>query len=190
MEIPNIELILENKSNTNFSLLNNYINNYVDTDKNISFTKNDKVNFIKKLEHNENNYYNIIRNIDIINYIEITGPLNEPNYLSSNHNTRLNDIYQKIKYIDFEIGDQLITRIYLENKICEIITNNYFFTIHINLKELFYNYDFLPLLSLVYNDVVFKISSNYNNYDVYLGGSIISSPIRKSIIGTKFEIKL
>jgi len=188
MEIPNIELILENKSNTNFSLLNNYINNYVDTDKNISFTKNDKVNFIKKLEHNENNYYNIIRNIDIINYIEITGPLNEPNYLSSNHNTRLNDIYQKIKYIDFEIGDQLITRIYLENKICEIITNNYFFTIHINLKELFYNYDFLPLLSLVYNDVVFKISSNYNNYDVYLGGSIISSPIRKSIIGTKFEI--
>jgi hypothetical protein len=188
MEIPNIELILENKSNTTFTLVNNYINNYVDTDKNISFIKNEKVNFIKKLEHNENNYYKIIRNIDLINCIEITGPLNGPNYLSSNHSSRLNDIYQKIKYIDFEIGDKLITRIYLENKICEIITNNYFFTIHINLKELFYNYDFLPLLSLVYNEVVFKINSYYTNYDVYLGGSIISLPIRSSLIETRFEI--
>lgn len=44
------------------------------------------------------------------------------------------------------------------------------------------------MLSLVYDDVVFKINSYYTNYDVYVGGSIISSPIRSSLIGTKFEI--
>lgn len=188
MEIPNIELILENKSNTTFPLLYDYINKNVNTTKDISFTENDKINFIKKLEPNENNYYKIIRNIDLIDSIEITGHLNEPNYLSSNHSSRLNNVYEKIKYIDFEIGDILITRIYLQNKICEISTNNYFFTIHINFKELFYNYDYLPLLSLVYNDVSFKINSYYTNYDVYVGGSIISYPIKNSLIGTKFEI--
>jgi hypothetical protein len=188
MEIPNIELILENKSATTFPLLYDYINKNVNTTKDISFTENDKINFVKKLEPNENNYYKIIRNIDLIHSIEITGQLNEPNYISSNHSSRLNNIYEKIKYIDFEIGEHLITRIYLQNKICQISTNNYFFTIHINLKELFYNYDFLPLLSLVYNDVSFKINSYYTNYDVYIGGSIISSPIRSSLIRTTFEI--
>jgi len=188
MEIPNIELILENKSNTTFPLLYDYVNKNVDNNKDISFTENDKINFVKKLEQNENNYYKIIRNIDLIHSIEITGNLNGPNYLSTNHSTRLNDIYQMIKSIDFEIGEQLITRIYLQNNTCKIITNNYFFTIHINLKDLFYNYDFLPMVPLVYHEIVFKINSSYTNYDVYLGGSIISSPIRSSLIGTKFEM--
>jgi hypothetical protein len=187
MEIPNIELILENKSATTFPLVSNYINKNIDSSK-INFTENEKISFIKKLESNENNYYKIIRNIDLIDCIEITGQLNEPLTISSSHNSRLNNVYEKIKSIDFEIGDCLITRIYLQNKICKISTNNYFFTIHINLKELFYNYDFLPLLSLVYHDVVFKINSYYTNYDVYLGGSIISSPIRSSLIGTRFEL--
>ena len=188
MEIPNIELILENKSNTTFPLLYDYVNKNVNTTKDISFTENDKINFIKKLEPNQNNYYKIIKNIDLIHSIEITGNLNGPNYLSTNHSTRLNDIYQMIKFIDFEIGEQLISRIYLQNNICKIITNNYFFTIHINLKDLFYNYDFLPILPLVYHEIVFKINSYYTNYDVYVGGSIISYPIRNSLIGTKFEI--
>ncbi len=38
MEIPNIELILENKSNTTFPLLYDYINKNVNTTKDISFT--------------------------------------------------------------------------------------------------------------------------------------------------------
>jgi hypothetical protein len=187
MEISNIELLLENTSNTTFPLVSQYIDRNLKSSS-INFTENDKINFIKKLERNENNYYKIIRNIDLIHCLEITGQLNEPQYLSSTHNSRLNNVYEKIKSIDFEIGEQLITRIYLQNKICEISINNYFFTIHINFKELFYNYNFLPLLPLVYNDVVFKINSYYTNYDVYIGGSIISSPIRSSLIGTRFEI--
>ncbi len=187
MEIPNINLILENGSNNNFPLVSKYINGNLEPSF-FKFTEDDKINFIKKLEPNENNNYKITRNIDLIHSIEITGQLNEPLSLSSSHVSRLNNIYRKIKSIDFEIDDNIITRIYLENKICEIYTNNYFFTIHINLKQLFYNYDYLPILSLVYNDVSFKINSYYSNYDVYVGGSIISSPIRSSLIGTKFEI--
>lgn len=101
MEIHNIELILENKSATTFPLVCNYINKNINNTKEINFTENEKISFIKKLEPNENNYYKIIRNIDIIHSIEITGILNESNYLSSNHSSRLNNVYEKIKSIDF-----------------------------------------------------------------------------------------
>jgi hypothetical protein len=190
MEIPNVELLLDNKSNREFSLVSEYINrntSAISIIESLKFTENDKVNFIKKVDL-VNNSFEISTNIDFLNCIEITGQLDEPQYLSSTHSSKLNEVYKKIKSIDLEIGETLITRIFLHNKICEIQTNNYFFTIHINLKELFYNYDFLPIISLVFNQVKFTINSYYSNYDIYIGGSIISSPFRNSLIGTKYEI--
>ena len=187
MEVPNIELLLENKSNIVFPLVSKHIDGNL-LSSSIKFTENDKIYFIKKIEPIENNSFEITRNIDLLHCIEITGQLNEPHFLSSSHSTRLNKVYDKIKSIDFEIGGNLITKIYLQNKICKIQTNNYFFTIHINLKELFYNYDFLPIIALVFNDVKITINSYYSNFDVYVGSSIISSPIRSSLIGTRFEI--
>jgi hypothetical protein len=192
MEITNIELLLDNKSNTEFPLVSEYINRNTSTFFNpesvsSKFTENDKVNFIKKVEL-VNNSFEIPTNIDLLHSIEITGLLDRPIILSTSHHERLNEVYKKIKSIDFEIGGTLITKIYLHNKICEIQTNNYFFTIHINLKELFYNYDFLPIISLVFNQVKFTINSYYSNYDIYVGGSIISSPFRNSLIGNRYEI--
>jgi hypothetical protein len=190
MEIPNIELLLDNKSNIEFPLVSEYINrntSVISITESLKFTENDKVNFIKKVDL-VNNSFEIPINIDFLNCIEITGQLEEPQYLSSTHSCKLNEVYKKIKSIDFEIGGNLFTRIYLQNKICEIQINNYFFTIHINLKKLFYNYDFLPIISLVFNQVKFTINSYYSNYDIYIGGSIISSPFRNSLIGIKYEI--
>ena len=199
MDLPNIELLLENNSNTDFPLVNQYINGNLSsifnpervstnfTPQRVSLTENDKVNFIKKVDTVDNSF-EIPTNIDLLHSIEITGSLYRPILLSHSHHTRLNEIYHKIKSIDIEIGGILITKIYLENKICEIHTNNYFFTIHINLKELFYNYDFLPIISLVFNNVKITINSFSSIFDCYVAGSIISSPIRNSLIGTKFEI--
>lgn len=188
MDLPNIELLLENNSNTKFPLVSQYINGNLSSIFNPEkISENDKVNFIKKVDI-VNNSFEIPTNIDFLDSIEITGLLYRPVFLSTSHHTRLNEIYNKIKSIDFEIGGNLITKIYLENKICEIHTNNYFFTIHINLKELFYNYDFLPIIALVFNDVKITINSYSSNFDCYIAGSIISSPIRSSLIGTKFEI--
>ena len=184
MDISNIELLLENNSNNVFPLVSQYIDGNLSS---IEYKETDKVNFIKKVNI-VNNSFEITKNIDFLHYIEITGLLNEPILLSTSHNTRLNEIYNKIKSIDLEIGGTLITKIYLQNKICEIHTNNYFFTIHINLKELFYNYDFLPIIALVFNDIKITINSYSSNFDCFVAGSIISSPIRTSLIGTKFEI--
>jgi hypothetical protein len=184
MDISNIELLLENNSNNVFPLVSQYIDGNLSS---IKYKETDKVNFIKKVNI-VNNSFEITKNIDFLHSIEITGLLNEPILLSTSHNTRLNEIYNKIKSIDLEIGGTLITKIYLQNKICEIHTNNYFFTIHINLKELFYNYDFLPIIALVFNDIKITINSYSSNFDCFVAGSIISSPIRTSLIGTKFEI--
>jgi hypothetical protein len=97
----------------------------------------------------------------IISAIEITGKFENQN--------RMSEIYNKIKWFEIEIGGEIITRIYLENDICEIISNNYFYTIHIPLDKILYNVGFIPVISLPYHDIKIHVR-NYgqDNFDFYL----------------------
>jgi hypothetical protein len=116
--------------------------------------------FIKKIEM-VNNCYQVPRIMDVISAIEITGKFENQN--------RMSEIYNKIKWIEIEIGGEIITRIYLENNIYEIISNNYFYTIHIPLDKILYNTGFIPVISLPYHDI--KIHIKYYgqvNFDFYL----------------------
>ena len=79
----------------------------------------------------ENNCYEVPRIMDIVSAIEITGKFERGSTIA--------DIYSKIKSIDIEIGGEIITRIYLQNNICEITANNYFYTIYIHCKYNFKN---------------------------------------------------
>jgi hypothetical protein len=121
-----------------------------------------------------NNCYEVPRTFDILCGIEITGKF-------ENRNT-IHDIYYKIKSINIEIGGEIITSIYLQNDICEIMSNDYFYTIHIPFENIFYNIGFIPVIHLRFNDMKIHIVHNEGysgNYDFYLLGAILNSNSRK-----------
>lgn len=171
MSSANIELNIETKSSEDFPMVAQYLNKEIGI---INLKEEDRTFFIKKIEMVDN-YYEVPRTMDIISAIEITGKFERDSNISN-----ISDIYNKIKSIDIEIGDEIITKIYLQNNICNISSNNYFYTIHIPLDNILYNIGFIPIISLPYHDI--KIHVKYygqNNFDFYLLGAVLNSNIRR-----------
>jgi hypothetical protein len=170
MSSPIQELNIETKSSEDFPLVTLYLNKEIGI---IPIKQEDKSSFIKKIEM-VNNCFEIPKTIDILCGIEITGKF-------ENGNT-IHDIYSKIKSINIEIGDEIITSIYLQNDICEIMSNNYFYTIYIPFENIFYNIGFIPVIHLRFHDIKIHIVHNEGysgDYDFYILCSILSSSNRK-----------
>jgi hypothetical protein len=170
MSSANIELNIETKSSEDFPMVALYLNKEIGV---ITIKEEDRTFFIKKIEM-ENNCYEVPRTIDILSAIEITGKFERGSNIA--------DIYKKIKSIDIKIGDEIITKIYLQNNICDISANNYFYTIHIPLDNILYNIGFIPIVSLRFHEI--KIHIVHNNgysgeYDFYLLGAVLNSVIRR-----------
>jgi len=162
------ELNIETKSSEDFPMVAQYLNNKIGL---ITIKEEDCSFFIKKIEMH-NNCYEVSKTMDIISAIEITGKFE--------NRTSITDVYNKIKSIDIEIGDEIITRIYLQNDICEITANNYFYTIHIPLNNILFNIGFIPVISLRYHDIKIHVR-NYgqDSLDFYLCGAVLNSDIRR-----------
>ena len=170
MSSANLEMICETKSSEDFPMVALYLNNEIGL---ISIKEEERLFYNKKIEM-VNNCYEVPTTMDILSGIEITGKFE--------NGSNILDIYSKIKSIDIEIGGEIITRIYLQNEICDITSNNYFYTIHIPLDNIFYNIGFIPIVSLRYHEIKIHIIHNEGHtckYDFYILGSILSSDIRR-----------
>jgi hypothetical protein len=172
------ELNIETKSSEDFPIVAQYLNKEICP---IFIKEEDKTFFIKKIEMS-NNCYEVPRTMDIVSAIEITGKFE--------NRTSITEIYSKIKWIDIEIGGEIITRIYLKNEICEIMANNYFYTIHIPFDKIFYNIGYIPVYALKYQEVRIHIIQAYgqHEYDFYMLGAILNPSIRENYFQNKTEI--
>ena len=172
------ELNIETKSSEDFPMVAQYLNKEICP---ILIREEDRTFFIKKIEM-LNNCYEVPRTMDIVSAIEITGKFE--------NRTSITEIYSKIKWIDIEIGGEIITRIYLKNEICEIMANNYFYTINIPFDKIFYNIGYIPVYALKYQEVRIHIIQAYgqHEYDFYMLGAILNPSIRENYFQNKTEI--
>ena len=166
------ELNIENKSSEDFPMVAQYLNKEIEM---INLKEEDRTFFIKKIEM-LNNCYEVPRTMDIVSAIEITGKFE--------NRTSITDVYNKIKWIDIEIGGEIITRLHLKNDICEIMSNDYFYTIHIPLDKILYNVGYIPVYALKYQEIRIHIIQAYgqDEYDFYMLGAILNPSIRENIL--------
>ena len=170
MSSANLELNIETKSSEDFPMVALYLNKEIGI---FNLKEEYRTFFIKKIEM-VNNCYEVPRTMDIISAIEITGKFE--------NGSNISNIYKKIKSIDIEIGSEIITRIYLQNNVCNISANNYFYTIHIPLDNILYNIGFIPIVSLRFHELKINIIHNdgfTGEYDFYLLGAVLNSDIRR-----------
>ena len=172
------ELNIETKSSEDFPMVAQYLNKKIP---HIFIREEDKTFFIKKIGM-ENNCYEVPRTMDIVSAIEITGKFE--------NRTSITDVYNKIKWIEIEIGGEIITRVHLKNDICEIMSNDYFYTIHIPFDKIFYNIGYIPVYALKYQEVRIHIIQAYgqHEYDFYMLGAILNPSIRENYFQNKTEI--
>ena len=172
------ELNIETKSSEDFPMVSQYLNKEICP---IFLKEEDRSFFIKKIEM-ENNYYEVPKTMDIVSAIEITGKFE--------NRTSITDVYNKIKWIEIEIGGEIITRVHLKNDICEIMSNDYFYTIHIPFDKIFYNIGYIPVYALKYQEVRIHIIQAYgqHEYDFYMLGAILKPSIRENYFQNKTEI--
>jgi hypothetical protein len=188
MSSANIELLLllETQSTQAFPMVANYLNKELGQ---TTIKEREKSNFIMKIDM-VNNCFEVPRTMDILSAIEITGAFTEPELLSTTRETRLSEIYSRIKSIDIEMDGEIITRVYLTNEIVEISTNQHFFTIHIPLSKIFYNYEYIPVVAIRYYAIKIHIREFLQSspYDCYLLGAVLDTDIRQKFLQDSMPI--
>ena len=180
MSLANIELSIETESSQVFPMVAHYLNNELTP---TSIKEKEKSHFIMKIDM-VNNCFEVPRTMDILSAIEITGAFMEPAILSTTRATRLSEIYRRIQSIDIEMGGEIITRVYLTNEICEISTNPHFFTIHIAMNKIFYNYEYIPVIALRYHAIKIHVREFLESspYDCYVFGAVLDTNIRLNFL--------
>ena len=182
MSSANIELLLllETRSTQAFPMVANYLNNELAP---TTIKEREKSNFIMKIDM-VNNCFEVPRTMDILSAIEITGAFTEPALLSTTRETRLSEIYARIQSIDIEMGGEIITRVYLTNEICEISTNQHFFTIHIAMNKILHNYEYIPVVALRHHAIKIHVREFLQSspYDCYLLGAVLDTNIRQNFL--------
>ena len=184
MSSANIELLT--RSTQSFPMVAQYLNNEIEP---TTIKEREKSHFIMKIDM-VNNCFEVPRTMDILSAIEITGAFMEPALLSTTRATRLSEIYSRIKSIDIEMGGEVITRVYLTNEIAEISTNQHFFTIHIPLRKIFYNYEYIPVVALRYHSIKIHVREFLQSspYDCYLLGAVLDTDIRQKFLQDSMPI--
>ena len=182
MSLANIELLLllETQSAEAFPMVSQYLNNEIAP---TSIKEKEKSHFIMKIDM-INNCFEVPRTMDILSAIEITGAFTESERLSTTRATRLSEIYSRIQSIDIEMGGEIITRVYLKNEICEISTNQHFFTIHIAMNKIFYNYEYIPVVALKHHAIKIHVREflQSSHYDFYVLGAVLDTDIRQKFL--------
>lgn len=182
MSSANMELLLETRSTQDFPIVSQYLNKEIGP---TIIKEDDRSYFIKKVDM-VNNSFEVPKTIDILCGIEITGSFTEPELLSTTRITRLSEIYRQIQSIDIEVGGVIITTIDLRNEVCEILTNQHFFTIHVPLDKIFYTVGFIPVIALKYHAIKIYIRQNSLQqnfkYDCYLLGAVLNANIRSTYL--------
>jgi hypothetical protein len=180
MSSTNLELLIETESSQVFPMVAHYLNNEL---KPTTIKEDEKSHFIMKIDM-VNNCFEVPRTMDILSAIEITGAFIEPALLSTTRATRLSEIYRRIQSIDIEMGGEIITCVYLTNEICEISTNQHFFTIHIAMNKIFYNYDYIPVIALRYHAIRIHVHEFLESspYDCYVLGAVLDTNIRPNFL--------
>jgi len=180
MSLANLELSIETESSRVFPMVSRYLNNELAP---TSIKEKEKSHFIMKIDM-VNNSFEVPRTMDILSAIEITGAFMEPAILSTTRGTRLSEIYRRIQSIDIEMGGEIITRVYLTNEICEISTNPHFFTIHIAMNKIFYNYEYIPVIALRYHAIRIHVREFLESspYDCYVFGAVLDTDIRLNFL--------
>ena len=182
MSSANMELLLETRSTQDFPIVSQYLNKEIGP---TIIKEDDRSYFIKKADI-VNNCFEVPRTIDILCGIEITGSFTEPELLSTTRITRLSEIYRRIQSIDIEVGGVIITTIDLRNEVCEILTNQHFFTIHVSLDKIFYTVGFIPVIALKHHAIKIYIRQNSLqqnfDYDCYFLGAVLNANIRSTYL--------
>jgi hypothetical protein len=182
MTSANIELLflLETRSTQAFPIVAQYLNNELAP---TSIKEKEKSHFIMKIDM-VNNCFEVPRTMDILSAIEITGAFMEPALLSTTLATRLSEIYARIQSIDIEMGGEIITRVYLTNEICEISTNQHFFTIHIAMNKILHNYEYIPVVALRHHAIKIHVREflQSSQYDFYVLGAVLDTDIRRDFL--------
>ena len=184
MSSANIELLTW--STEDYPMVAQYLNKELAP---TSIKEREKSHFIMKIDM-VNNCFEVPRTMDILSAIEITGAFMEPALLSTTRATRLSEIYARIKSIDIEMGGEIITRVYLTNEICEISTNQHFFTIHIAMNKIFYNYEYIPVVALRHHAIKIHIREFLQSspYDFYVLGAVLDTDIRLDFLRDTMSI--
>ena len=114
----------------------------------------------------------------------------EPVLLSTTRATRLSEIYARIQSIDIEMGGEIITRVYLTNEICEILTNQHFFTIHIAMNKILHNYEYIPVVALRHHAIKIHVREFLQSspYDCYVLGAVLDTNIRRDFLRDTMSI--
>lgn len=182
MSSANIELLLllETRSAESFPMVAQYLNNELAP---TTIKEREKSNFIMKIDM-VNNCFEVPRTMDILSAIEITGAFMEPALFSTTRATRISEIYARIQSIDIEMGGEIITRVYLTNEICEISTNQHFFTIHIAMNKILHNYEYIPVVALRHHAIKIHIREflQSSQYDFYVLGAVLDTNIRRDFL--------
>jgi hypothetical protein len=188
MSSANIELLLllETRSAEAFPMVAQYLNNELAP---TTIKEREKSNFIMKIDM-VNNCFEVPRTMDILSAIEITGAFMEPALLSTTRATRLSEIYARIQSIDIEMGGEIITRVYLTNEICEISTNQHFFTIHIAMNKILHNYEYIPVVALRHHAIKIHVREFLQSspYDCYVLGAVLDTNIRRDFLRDTMSI--
>ena len=184
MSLANLELLflLETRSTQAFPMVSQYLNNELAP---TSIKEKEKSHFIMKIDMT-NNCFEVPRTMDILSAIEITGAFMEP----ATRATRLSEIYARIQSIDIEMGGEIITRVYLTNEICEISTNQHFFTIHIAMKKILHNYEYIPVVALRHHAIKIHVREFLQSspYDCYVLGAVLDTNIRRDFLRDTMSI--
>jgi hypothetical protein len=180
MSSVNLELLVETESSQVFPMVAHYLNKELAP---TTIKEDEKSHFIMKIDM-VNNCFEVPRTMDILSAIEITGAFIEPVLLSTTRATRLSEIYARIQSIDIEMGGEIITCVYLTNEICEISTNQHFFTIHIPLSKIFYNYEYIPVVALRHHAIKIHVREflQSSHYDCYVLGAVLDTNIRRDFL--------
>ena len=178
MSSANIELLT--RSTQAFPMVAQYLNNELAP---TTIKEREKSHFIMKIDM-VNNCFEVPRTMDILSSIEITGAFMEPVLFSTTRATRLSEIYSRIQSIDIEMGGEIITRVYLTNEIAEISTNQHFFTIHIAMNKILHNYEYIPVVALMYHSIKIHVREFLQSspYDCYLLGAVLDTDIRQTFL--------
>jgi len=172
MQNANLVLLSENSSDLVFPQVKDFIDGKI---KKIKFLKSDQLVYKRKCNIDQQYIIKIDRSSDVIYGLELTG--------------QCNDVIEHINNIELVIGEQIVSVFYLSE--LYVSENNGIFLIKIDFDRLFLNYNFLPLIGLMYHAVYFRVNGvNMENLNLngYLVEGLLDNDLRLNCMEMRHDI--